>query len=269
MTNEKIPQWLTNDENYSPPKGNISFADNTKKSALRLLSHLKNDSNNLKAKEANTSLRLFAVFVMIVLCAISKNFIYVLFVMSLLLVKIATMKADKIREFIGVIIPVLLFSFIILLPSVFMGNPKTLLTILGKIFVCTGMVLVLNLTAPVGEITKALKLFYIPDIFIFTLNITIKYILQLGNICTEMLTALKIRSIGRAKDKKGEMSGIMGTLFIKSKNSAIDTAKAMECRGFDGKYPRQKIKKPKGIDFVYGLIFIAVIGVFVYLEVIL
>lgn len=268
MTNDNIPAWLVNDENYSPPKGSISFADKTKKSALRLLSHLKNNSDNYKAKEVNTSLRLFVVLIMIVLTALSKNFMFVLFMIAMLLIKIATIKADKIKDFLKVIFPVLLFSFIILLPSMFMGSPKTLLTILGKILVCTGLVLELNLTAPVGEITKSLKLFHLPDIFIFTLNITIKYIMLLGKICDEMITALKIRSIGKPKDKKSEMSGIMGTLFIKSKNSALDTSKAMECRGFDGKYPKQKIKKPQLRDFLYGLVLVLVIGAFVYLEVI-
>lgn len=269
MTNNNIPQWLAENENYVPPKGNISFADSTRKSALKLMAHLQKNSDTYKAKEANTSLRLFAIFVMIVLTAISKNFLFVVFMISLVLVKVATIKAEKIKEFVKVIFPVLLFSFVILLPSMFLGNPKSLFTILGKIFVCTGMVLVLNLTAPVGEITNSLKFFNLPDIFIFTLNITIKYVMQLGKICTEMLTALKIRSVGKAKDKKSEMSGIMGTLFVKSKNSALDTAKAMECRGFDGKYPKQKIKKPQLRDFAYALAFCVVIGIFVYLEVIL
>lgn len=268
MTNDKIPDWLVSDENYLPPNGSISFADKTKKSALRLLSRLKNDSDNFKAKEVNTSLRLFVVLIMIVLTALSKNFMFVLFMIALFLIKVAMIKGDKIRELLKIIFPVLLFSFIILLPSVFMGSPKTLLTILGKILVCTGLVLELNLTAPVGDITKSLKLFHLPDIFIFTLNITIKYIMLLGKICDEMLTALKIRSIGKAKDKKSEMSGIMGTIFIKSKNSATDTAKAMECRGFDGKYPKQKIKKPQPRDFLYMLVLVLVVGAFVYLEVI-
>lgn len=264
-----MPEWLVNDEDYSPPKGNIGFADSTKKSTIKLLSHLKNNSENYKAKEASTPLRLFVVFLLILLTALSKNFSFVLFMICVLLVKIATIKSQKIREFIKVIIPVLLFSFIILLPSVFMGSPKTLLTVMGKIFVCTGLVLELNLTSPINEITNALKLFHLPDIFIFTLNITVKYIMQLGTVCDQMLDALKIRAIGKSKDKKGEMSGIMGTVFIKAKNSALDTSKAMECRGFDGKYPKQKLKKPKAIDFIYCALFIGIVCVFIYLEVIL
>ena len=51
-----------------------------------------------------------------------------------------------------------------------------------------------------------------------------------------MLYALKLRSVGRNRDKTGSLSGIAGTLFLKSRVMAEDTYAAMECRCFTGTY---------------------------------
>lgn len=269
MTNNEIPSWLQNSESYNPPKGKLGFADSTKKSILGLISHFKNNSDTYEAKEANTSLRLFVLLVLVVLTAICKNFSFVIFMLAIVTVRIALLKPAKIKELIKSILPAIVISLIILIPSIFFGNPKTPATVLGKILVCTSLVLIVSLTSPMSDIARSLKIFHIPDIIIFTIQITIKYIMILANICSDMLTALKIRSIGKSKDNKAAMSGIMGSLLIKAKIASEDTAKAMECRGFDGKYQKQKMKKLKGIDIIYLIIFALIIGVFAYLEVIM
>ena len=52
-----------------------------------------------------------------------------------------------------------------------------------------------------------------------------------------MLYALKLRSVGRNKSKYGSLSGVGGMLFVKSRALSREMVHAMECRGFDGKYP--------------------------------
>ncbi|MCJ7690687.1 MAG: energy-coupling factor transporter transmembrane protein EcfT, partial [Clostridiaceae bacterium] len=44
------------------------------------------------------------------------------------------------------------------------------------------------------------------------------------------------RSVGKNKNKSTSASGIIGTMFIKSKEMAEDMYGAMECRGFTGEY---------------------------------
>lgn len=268
MINDEIPAWLTTKQEYIPPKDKASFLNSSQKATVKLLSSFNLNSTNYKTKEANTTCRLFGLLLMIVLTALSKNFGFVLFMIALSLVRIATLKAERIKALFKVLLPALLISALILIPSIFMGNPKTPATILGKILVCTSLVMVVNLTAPFNEITRSLKLFYVPNVIIFTFDLTIKYIVLLGQVCYDMLTAMKMRSIGRNNDKRTSMSGILGTVFIKAKNASEDTARAMECRGFDGKYVVTRNKKFTALDFIYVICIAAVIGVFVYLEVI-
>jgi cobalt/nickel transport system permease protein len=51
-----------------------------------------------------------------------------------------------------------------------------------------------------------------------------------------MFYALKLRSVGRNAGKTASISGIAGTLFLKSKEMAEEMYAAMECRGFTGEY---------------------------------
>lgn len=272
MTNNQIPPWLTTKTEYTPSKDKNSFATTSKKEVLKLLSTFKINSTNYKAREVNTSCRLFGLLVMIILTAVAKNFSFVLFMIAVALVRIATLKPEKIKALLKVLLPALIFALLILIPSIFMGNPKTPATILGKILVCTSLVMAVNLSIPFNKITRSLKVFHIPDVIIFTFDLTIKYILLLGQICYDMLTALTIRSIGKNKDKRDAMSGILGTVFIKAKQASEDTIKAMECRGFEGKYVVTREEKKKEnialtIAYIFGII--AVIGVFIYLEAII
>jgi cobalt/nickel transport system permease protein len=84
-----------------------------------------------------------------------------------------------------------------------------------------------------------------------------------------MLTALKIRSIGKNKDKRSSASGVLGTIFIKAHKASEDTAKAMECRGFNGKYVVKKVTGIKPSDIIYIICLCAIAGVFEYLEVLI
>ncbi len=268
MTENEIPSWLTVKEDYIPPKDNRNFITKSQKSVVAVMSKYKVNSGVYKTKEANTSVRLFAVLLLIILTAVAKNYSFVLFMLGVTAVRVALLKADKIRALFKVLIPAMLISTVILLPAVFMGHPKTLLTVLGKVIVSTSLIMSVNLTAPFNGITSSLKSFHIPDVVIFTFDFTVKYILILSEICFEMLTALKIRSIGKNDNKKSSASGILGTVFIKAKQSGEETVKAMECRGFGGKYTVTRHEKLKAKDFLYMLFVACAVGIFVYFEVI-
>ncbi len=48
--------------------------------------------------------------------------------------------------------------------------------------------------------------------------------------------ALRLRSVGRDRDKRSSIGGVGGVLLLKAGRSAADTADAMVCRCFDGTY---------------------------------
>lgn len=110
-----------------------------------------------------------------------------------------------------------------------MGNPKILLTIGTKVFLSVTLIGMLSAGTAWNKLTASLRAFHIPDIFIFTLDITLKYIAVLGEICMEILTSLRLRSIGQNKKKAKAFSGILGISFLKSREMADEMYAAMCC----------------------------------------
>ena len=117
-----------------------------------------------------------------------------------------------------------------------------------------------------NKLTASLRSFHIPDIFIFTLDITLKYIAVLGEICMEILTSLRLRSVGQNRKKAQSFSGILGISFLKSREMAEEMYAAMCCRGFVGEYKTQKTSTFRKQDILSLLLMIGVTGIFIYFE---
>jgi len=83
-----------------------------------------------------------------------------------------------------------------------------------KILVSVAAVNILSLTTQWNDLTGALKAFRVLYMFIFVLDITMKYILVLGEFSLNMIYALKLRSVGNSNNKSTSLSGIVGTMFI-------------------------------------------------------
>lgn len=147
-----------------------------------------------------------------------------------------------------------------------MGNPQILLTIGTKVFLSVTLIGMLSAGTAWNKLTASLRAFHIPDIFIFTLDITLKYIAVLGEICMEILTSLRLRSIGQNKKKAKAFSGILGISFLKSREMADEMYAAMCCRGFVGEYKTGRKYAFRKQDIFYIFSMIAVVGLFVYLE---
>jgi cobalt/nickel transport system permease protein len=135
-----------------------------------------------------------------------------------------------------------------------------------KVFATVMAVSILSRSTQWNAITGALKTFFIPDLFILVLDIAIKYIMLLGEFSLNLLYSLKLRSVGKNDNKYASLSGVAGTLFIKSKEMAEDMYAAMECRGFTGEYRTgRKLGFPFG-DLIYLLINALIIFTFFYLR---
>ena len=262
MTN--LPVWMLSEDKYIPERDRDNYL---KKSILKVLSVLSRlRMHGGAAFKGNAAVRLFVMLIFIILLSLSKNMFFVYIMLAVMLFRLIFVPAHNL---IKVLVPGLtaaLFSVLMLLPAVFMGSPKSMILISTKVFISASFVNIFAVTIPWNYVTDALKAFHIPDIFIFTLEITLKNIVWLGDIAYNMLNALYIRQIGRNNKKSEAMAGILGTLFIKSKESSEITYTAMMLRGFTGEYRRLR-KKRFIIDDALYLIFTAVIiAVFIYFE---
>jgi len=79
-------------------------------------------------------------------------------------------------------------------------------------------------------------------------DLTLKYIVVLGDCAVEMFQAITLKSVGVNKEKSKITFSLFGVLFLKSKMYSDDLYNAMVCRCFDGEYPALKGKR-----FNFGL----------------
>ena len=196
----------------------------------------------------------------------SGSFTFIIVINVYLLVIVSALDAKAIISIMKISLGMTAFTFVILLPAALLGNTYSSVMITTKVFATITAVNILSHTTRWSDITSALKRFFIPDIFIFVMDIAIKYIVMLGDFALNMLYALKLRSIGKNKRKYASLSGIAGTLFLKSKEMAEEMYYAMECRGFTGEYQAYNNFKMRLADYIYIAINAGIILIFLYLE---
>ena len=263
---EAMPEWLLQDEHYAPEADKDTFINKSILSLLGILSRIRNQSG-YKADlfHVNAAFKVAFTFMLAVLVSISRSFTFVVIIIVYLLAVLSFMEGKEIVKVLRVSLVMALFTFIILLPAAFWGNTYSSIMITSKVFATVTAVNILSHTTMWNSITSALKRFFIPDIFIFVLDITIKYIVMLGDFTLNMLYALKLRSVGRNRSKYTSLSGIAGTMFIKSKEMAEDMHAAMECRGFTGEYHISSRFRFTFADGIYILMNAGIVFIFVYL----
>ncbi len=226
------------DDNYIPSEDDISFIDKSIKGILKILSIIKIKDNTLSGfiYEINPLLKLISVITIILLSSLSKNLYFIFCILVYYMLVLSSLQAEDIIDILKVSMVVPIFTAIILIPSILMGNTKSSIAIIIKVFTAVISVNIMSHTTKNEYIIKSFKALFIPNIFILTFHITIKYIQILSNASIEMLTALKLKSIGKNENKFRSLHQIMGVLFLKSKYMAEDTYEAMICRGFTGEY---------------------------------
>ena len=227
---------------------------------LHILSRMRSQGSREKLFGVSASLQLSFTFMFVILLAVSHNHLFVVVANVYVLLLLSLMTGEEIIRILRVSVIVALFSSVILLPSMISGNHYSIVMITAKIFATVTAVNILSHAVPWHVLTGSMKRYFIPDLFIFVLDITLKYIFMLGEFSLNMLYALKVRSIGRNKNKYTALSGIAGTIFIRSIEMSQEMYSAMECRGFTGKYMRTR----KVRISVANIVYIAVNGILIY-----
>lgn len=237
MITNGLPAWLKNEETYTPSKDRDAFINKSILSLLGVISRIRSQSVYSQGKyQANAAIKLVFTLLLAVLVSLSSQFIFIIAVAACLLLRLSAMKANMILKILKPTLTFTLVTFIILLPSLLMGNPYSAMTITPKVFCTILAVGILSRTTRWDMLTSALRVLLLPNLFIFVLDITLKYIVMLGELTLHMLNALKLRSVGKNKGKYTALSGVAGTMFLKSRAMAEDMHAAMQCRGFTGEY---------------------------------
>lgn len=265
---------MTHQENYITETDRDSFINRSLLSVMSVMSRFRaegiRDSSfhvpGLSAVSFSAPARLMTSLLIIILSSCSKNIFFTYCMIALLLVCLCTMEGKKLKRVFTAALAAAGFSALVLLPAAFLGSPHTILTVSLKVFLSVGLLGHLATTTPWNRITEGFRFFLVPDIIIFTFDITLKYIAILGDICLDMLNALKLKSVGKNRDKSSSISGILGFAFLKSRHMAEEMCGAMACRGFQGEYRRNHrgtLKKGDLLLLVFGAL---TAGLFIYLQ---
>lgn len=261
---EASAEWLFKSENYVPQEDKDTFINKSILSFLRLIAQIRAQDKKVDRFRANPFFRVLFTLMLIVFVSISQNFCFIYIVIAYLLIILCFLPGKDIIKALHVSIITALFSVIVLLPALFYGNTYSIFMIPTKIFVSVLAVNILSSTTRWDYIIISLKRFHLQDLFIFVLDVTFKYIVMLGEFSVEMLYALKLRSVGSNNNKYRSLSGVIGTIFLKTRDMADDMHLAMQCRGFTGEYHIYQKFEFHFADFIYILINTGIIIFFLY-----
>jgi cobalt/nickel transport system permease protein len=262
-----MPEWLMTTDQYEPAGDKDAFVNKSILSFLGLLSRIRTQDG--KPKDlfgVSPVFRVIFTLGLVVLISLSTQFSFVLVVLAYLLVLLCFMQARDIAAILKIGLVMTAFTFIILIPAALGGNNYSFTMIPPKVFATITAVGILSRATKWNHIITALRRFRVPNLLIFVFDITLKYIVLLGEFILEMLQALKLRSVGRNRSKVTSLGGIAGTAFIKSRLMAEEMYSAMECRGFTGDYPVYDKFRFSWADAAYLLINAGFVWLFIYLR---
>ena len=261
-----IPSWLAEPADYEPPKDRDIFIAQSILSVTSVLSHFRLDDGVSAKFSASAPMKLVLGLVCILLTSLSTNFFFTLIMLACVLVRMCLLPAKKLKRAVGIAVGALLLSFFIMLPAILLGQNHSAVLISTKVFVSVGIAMCVVLSTPFNQLTSALRVFHVPNMFIMTMDLALKNIVSLGEVALEVLTSLKLRSVGRNKDKGTSLGGVAGVVFLKSNDAAKDTFDAMTCRGFEGEYQVPNSRQWKALDLAWAAFLAVIIAAFVYLQ---
>lgn len=234
-----MSNWLYEKENYNPPKSQNRYIESSISAFRKLLWKFKHINSGIKTRKIyflNPVIKSLFAVILISFCAYSRTFAELLYIFIWIFLSLVTMHKKDIQKCMSLAVIVFLGNFLILAPSLLMKNFNSITIVFKSVL----MVLTLNIyvfTTKWNHITKVLKFFRIPDVIIFLLDITLKYIISFSEFSIEMLDGLKVRTIGKTnKNISKSSTSIAGSIFIKAKEQSEELFWAMECRGFSGEY---------------------------------
>ncbi|KNF07698.1 cobalt transport protein [Gottschalkia purinilytica] len=258
-------EWMFKEDEYTPSNDKNNFIDKSIFSILGVLSRIKSSNTNKENFIYNIKceMKLISTILIVVLVSLSTNYKFIIGVGIYLLTLISSLDKCDIKKILSISIVVPIFTFITLIPSIYFGGNYHELLIVGKVFITILTTSILSYTTMWNEIVRSLKLIHIPDIFILIMEITLRYIFILGKFSLDMFYSLKLRSIGKNSNKYKYLSGMIGTLFLKSKKLGDELYFAMECRGFQGEFNRYSNYRISLTDLAYSLANIIIFLMFI------
>lgn len=140
------------------------------------------------------------------------------------------------------------------------------LLLTGRVATSMSFVLLLTLTTPWADLLKALRSVRVPQIYVQTLGMALRYLLLLSQIVQETHIAKKSRTI-RLKKTRAEqrwIAGQVGTLFKRSMQLSVEVHRAMVARGYQGEVRILSVFQIQKKDYLWMAFCAGLSGVLIY-----
>jgi cobalt/nickel transport system permease protein len=233
-----LPDWMKQADVYLPPEDGGTFALRTIKTLGHVMARISIQKGHEKGWHLPALFKLLAVLALIVAVSVSQNPLFIMGIAAILLVYLCTWPVGDIWHILKAGLTVGVFALLLFLPAMIV-KPSGIsngILVAVKVFLSVAFVSIYNHTTQWNHITGALRALHIPHLFIFTLDITLKYIVLLGNLIADLLTSLQLRSVGKNNQKYHAVGGVMGVTFIRGAEMNRQMYEAMRCRGFTDDY---------------------------------
>lgn len=233
-----IPEWMKNEDSYVPPGGGGTFAFRTIRTISDVIGRLQFQSGHEKKYALPALPKLCILVLLILVLSMNRSLLMLLFFTAAFLLLLCTWPPKDLLPVLGgAFFPTLMTAFL-LLPAMVMdhGSLFNQLRIVWKVFLSVGMVGIFSHTTQWNHITAALRKMHVPGVFIFTIDITLKFIVILGRFISDVLTAYILRAVGNHRGENGTVGGVMGVTFFRGTEMSRELYEAMRCRGFTDDY---------------------------------
>lgn len=232
-----MPPWLAARESYEPRPDRGRHLEKSLFSILGALAALRERPGRGRVQERlKPELKLASAFLVILLVSLARSFLFLEAAAAFELGCLCLLRGELIARILEKVAVAGFFALVVLLPALLLGRGAGVPLLCAKVLLAMLAAALFSGTTAWPSVAAAFSSLRVPDIFVMTLDMAVKYISLLGELILEMLEALKLRSVGRDDRKVESLSALAGTLFLKSMEAVEEERQAMECRCFTGTY---------------------------------
>ena len=252
----KLPDWVCKKEEYTATKDNDFFITKSLLGIIRMLRQLQFQNKTQMHNFSSVGATILCTF-LVVLCACSHKPAFIICSLAFLLLILSLLDGKIIFRLLRHSLTITFISGLVLIPAIYYYQNISILLIPFKTFLILLAIGLLTTYYNWHSILDVLNKFHFPSIVVFIFDTTLRYIALLGETAQQILLSLKVRSIGKNRQKSKALAGVMGVVFQKSRKMSEDMYQAMCCRCFTGVY--SNIYKQKLIFKDYFMIFISIL----------
>ncbi len=232
-----IPVWMGQREQYAPPTDGGAFALRSLRSLGRVLARLRvqRGRDGLRLPPLG---KLLLLLLGLVTLSLAQNRLLILAIAALVLGWVSLLPPRTLAAILRPALGGALLALLLVLPAMLLrpSGAGNNLIVVGKVFLSVTMVSLFNQRTQWNRITAALRQLHVPGVFVFLLDLTLKYIVLLGGLMVNLLTARSLRAVGRDRHKYRSVGGVLGVTFLRASDLSRETWEAMICRGFTDDY---------------------------------